>query len=115
MKPAVEIQSSRVGKVAILDISGDIASPREREIFSREFRYYLIPGRGASCSTPRTLTTWDSTEIDEIVRFHTTVTNGGGQLKLLNVSETLNKVLSITKLLMIFDTFKDEGEALVSF
>ena len=36
MEPAVEIQSSRVGKVAILDISGDIAfSEGKGDLFTR--------------------------------------------------------------------------------
>ena len=44
-----------------------------------------------------------------------TVTNQGGQLKLLNLTKKLRELLAITKLLTVFDAFNDEGEAVASF
>ena len=115
MGSAMEIQSRKVGKVTILDISGDIAfSERKGDLFTR-IQELLDDGEKSILLNTKDVGHVDSTGIGEIVRSYTTVTNGGGQLKLVNVRETLYEVLSITKLLMIFDTFKDEGEALASF
>ena len=57
----------------------------------------------------------DSSGIGELVSSFTTVSNQGGQLKLLNLTEKLQELLAITKLLTVFDSFTDEEEALASF
>src|SRR5690606_6237114 len=57
----------------------------------------------------------DSSGIGELVSSYTTVTNQGGQLKLLNLTKKLRELLAITKLLTVFDTFDDEQEAIESF
>ena len=57
----------------------------------------------------------DSSGIGELVSSFTTVTNAGGQLKLLNLTKKLKELLAITKLLTVFDSFTDEAEAIASF
>ena len=57
----------------------------------------------------------DSAGIGELVSSYTTVTNQGGQLKLLNLTEKLEQLLAITKLTTIFDFFDDEAAAVGSF
>ena len=39
----------------------------------------------------------------------------GGKLKLLNVTKRIKDLLSITKLLTVFDTFDNEAEGVTSF
>ena len=46
----------------------------------------------------------DSLGIGELVRSFTTVSNQGGQLKLLNSTKKLKELLAITKLLTVFDS-----------
>jgi anti-sigma B factor antagonist len=57
----------------------------------------------------------DSAGIGELVSSYTTVTNQGGQLKLLNLTEKLEQLLAITKLTTVFDFFDDEAAAVGSF
>jgi len=57
----------------------------------------------------------DSAGLGEIVRSYTTVINKGGKLKLLNLTKKLEDLLSITKLLTVFETYDNEGEAVKSF
>ena len=49
------------------------------------------------------------------MRTYTTVSRQGGNLKLLNVTKRIEDLLSITKLLTVFDTYESEQEALNSF
>ena len=44
-----------------------------------------------------------------------TVNRQGGKLKLLNLTKRIEDLLSITKLLTVFDAFDNEQEALDSF
>ncbi len=56
----------------------------------------------------------DSAGLGEIVRTYTTVTRQGGQLKLVNLTKRIMDLLSITKLLTVFETFDVEQDALKS-
>ena len=57
----------------------------------------------------------DSSGIGELIANYTTVSRQGGQLKLLNLTDRIQNLLVITKLLTVFDAYEDEGEALKSF
>jgi anti-sigma B factor antagonist len=50
-----------------------------------------------------------------VVRTYTTVSRQGGSLKLLNLTKRIEDLLSITKLLTVFDTFDSEAEAVQSY
>jgi anti-sigma B factor antagonist len=43
------------------------------------------------------------------------VSRQGGQLKLLNLTDRIQNLLVITKLLTVFDSYDNEAEALKSF
>jgi len=53
--------------------------------------------------------------LGELISSHVTVTNKGGQIKLIRLTESLRELMTITKLLTIFDVYDDEPEAIGSF
>jgi anti-sigma B factor antagonist len=57
----------------------------------------------------------DSAGLGEVVRTYTTVSRQGGSLKLLNLTKRIEDLLSITKLLTVFETFDSEAEAVQSY
>jgi anti-sigma B factor antagonist len=57
----------------------------------------------------------DSSGIGELVSGFTTVTNSGGQLKLLNLTKRVKDLLQITKLYTVFDVHENEATAIRSF
>jgi anti-sigma B factor antagonist len=57
----------------------------------------------------------DSSGIGEMVSAFTSVTNAGGQLKLLNLTKRVKDLLQITKLYTVFEVFDDEAAAVRSF
>jgi len=57
----------------------------------------------------------DSSGIGELVSGFTTVTNSGGNLKLLNLNKRVKDLLQITKLYTVFDVHEDEAGAIRSF
>ena len=57
----------------------------------------------------------DSSGIGELISAYASVTGQGGKLKLLNLTERLSELLAITKLLTVFECYRDEREALNSF
>ena len=57
----------------------------------------------------------DSAGLGEIVRTYTTVSRQGGSLKLLSLTKRITDLLSITKLLTVFETYEAEKDAVQSF
>ena len=57
----------------------------------------------------------DSAGLGEIVRCYTTVSRKGGKLKLVNLTTKIRDLLSITKLLTVFDTYETEEQGIKSF
>src|SRR4051812_30066305 len=57
----------------------------------------------------------DSSGIGELVSGFTTVTNSGGQLKLLQLNKRVKDLLQITKFYTCFDVHDDEAVAIRSF
>ncbi len=57
----------------------------------------------------------DSAGLGEIVRCYTTVSRKGGKLKLINLTKKIQDLLSITKLLTVFEAYDTEEEGLKSF
>jgi anti-sigma B factor antagonist len=57
----------------------------------------------------------DSGGLGEIVRSYTTVKRAGGELKLLNATKRISDLLTITKLITVFEIFEEESEALTSY
>lgn len=57
----------------------------------------------------------DSSGLGQLVGSYATVTNAGGQLKLLNLQKRVQDLMQVTKLLTVFDTYSSESTALRSF
>lgn len=61
------------------------------------------------------VTTIDSSGIGELVAAYTTVTNRGGNLRLMKLPPKVQDILQITQLVTVFDVFDSEDEAIASF
>ena len=57
----------------------------------------------------------DSGGLGQLVASFASVRKAGGVLKLLNVGSRNNDLLSITRLVMVFESFESEAEAVQSF
>ena len=57
----------------------------------------------------------DSGALGELVSSHVSLDEKGGALKLMHMTESVQKLMTITRLLTVFDIYDDEEEALASF
>ena len=111
----MKIEERVVGGVTILDISGKITIGEGSIEIKNKVRELLATGSKTILFNLGNVGMVDSSGIGELVSSFITVTNAGGQLKLLNLTKKLKELLAITKLLTVFDSFTDEGEAVGSY
>ena len=57
----------------------------------------------------------DSDGLGELVSSHVTLDEKGGALKLMHMTESVHELMTVTRLLTVFDVYDDEPEALASF
>jgi len=57
----------------------------------------------------------DSCGLGELVSSHVTLDERGGALKLMNLTESLRELMTVTNLLTVFDVYDDEPTALAGF
>lgn len=109
------IETRTANGVTILDIHGKITIGEGSAEIRNRVRDLLQADRKNILLNLGDVSYVDSSGIGELVSSYTTVTNQGGQLKLLNLTKKLRELLAITKLLTVFDTFDDERKAIESF
>ena len=112
----MQISERTIGDVVIVDVSGKITlgdggdvtlRDKMRSLIQQEHKKVLLNLGDVSYM--------DSAGLGEIVQSYATVTKNGGKLKLLNVTKRIKDLLSITKLLTVFECHETEDEALKSF
>jgi anti-sigma B factor antagonist len=112
----VNISERMAGDVVIVEVSGKITLGDGGDMALKDKMGSLIQqGQKKVLLNLGDVSYVDSAGLGEIVQSYATVTKNGGALKLLNVTKRIKDLLSITKLLTVFDTFDSEAEALASF
>jgi anti-sigma B factor antagonist len=111
----MKIETRTVGDIRILDCSGKITLGEGTMAVRNTVRDILKSNGKKIILNLADVNYIDSSGIGELVSTYTTVTNNGGQLKLLNLTKKIQELLAITKLLTVFQVFNSEAEALASF
>ena len=111
----MEITLRTVGDIQILDCSGKITLGEGTMTVRNTVRDILKDNGKKIILNLADVNYIDSSGIGELVSTYTTVTNHGGQLKLLNLTKKIHELLQITKLLTVFQVFNDEQDAIGSF
>ena len=105
----------QVDGVTIVDLSGRITLGEGSTMLRDIVRDMIAKGNNKILLNLGDVTYIDSSGIGELVSAFTTVRNGGGELKLLNLTKKVHDLLQITKLYTVFDIKDDEAGAIKSF
>jgi anti-sigma B factor antagonist len=111
----MQIAERESGAVTVLDLSGRITMGEDGNLLKDKLQSLLHQGKKNILFNLEQVSYVDSAGLGAIVSAYTTVTREGGSLKLANVTKKLQDLLSITKLLTVFETFDSEGEAVRSY
>lgn len=103
------------GDVSVVDLSGKITIGEGDVVLRETVETLLKEGRSKLVLNLSRISYMDSAGIGELVACYKRSREKGGQLKLLNPSGKVYDLLQLTKLEEIFETFRDEGEAIQSF
>jgi anti-sigma B factor antagonist len=112
----MQIEQRTSGDVTIVTINGDITLNKGGDVMLKDKIHSLLQqGQKKILLDLGGVSYVDSAGLGQLVQVHTTASNGGGQLKIINVTKRLKDLLVVTKLVTVFDSYDDEAAALASF
>ncbi len=111
----LNIKERQAGDVTVLDLDGEVRIGDSATALRSAIRNLVTGGNNKLLLNLAGVRYIDSSGIGELIANYTTVGRSGGQLKLLSLTEKVQDLLVITKLLTVFDVYDDESEALSSF
>ena len=112
---SVKLSNRQVGDVTVVDATGRITLGEGASTLRDSMRDLAAKGSKKLLLNLSEVSYIDSSGIGEMVSSYTTITNHGGQLKLLGLSKRVKDLLQITKLYTVFEVFEDEASAVRSF
>ncbi|MEO5924571.1 MAG: STAS domain-containing protein [Bryobacteraceae bacterium] len=112
---SVKLTTRQVGDVTVVDAVGRITLGDGATTFRDTIRDLANGGNRKLLLNLAEVSYIDSSGIGEMVSGFTTVTNQGGQVKLLNLTKRVKDLLQITKLYTVFEVFDDEAHGVRSF
>ena len=111
----LNISERQAGDITILDMDGKVTIGEGSVALRNTIRRLLGEGKNKILLNLGGVGYIDSSGIGELVSSFTAVNKEGGTLKLLNLTQKIQDLLAITKLLTVFDVYESESEALSSF
>lgn len=101
--------------VVILEPKGKIMGGPESTVLHDKLHELINQGKKKVIIDLAKVDWMNSTGLGILISGLTTMRNNGGELKLSNVTEKIQSLLTITKLITIFETFDTVDQAVQSF
>ena len=111
----IKIEERLVGSVTVLDIVGKLTTDQGPQHLKDKINSLISQQRTHILLNLKNVPYIDSGGLGQLVASFGTVMKKGGALKLLNVSARNHDLLSITRLVTLFEAFDSEAEAVQSF
>lgn len=111
----MDIKTRRIGDVTILDLHGKLLVGADAELLRDSVAGIIAQGHRKLLLNLAAVPAMDSGGLGELVRCSLIVQREQGAIKLVNLTSKITNLLTITKLLTVFDTFESEQAAVESF
>jgi anti-sigma B factor antagonist len=109
------IGQEMVGDTAVLKLSGAFTLTDGSGTLKDKVNSLVFQGHKQIALDLGGLSYMDSAGLGELVSVHATVSRGGGEVKLCRLTKRVSDLLTITKLLTVFDVYDSQSEAVKSF
>ncbi|MCC7180383.1 MAG: STAS domain-containing protein [Acidobacteria bacterium] len=104
-----------VDSVTIVDVSGRLALGEAADVLHDKIRSLRQQGHRQIVINLGKVPYMDSSGLGALVSCHAAMSRDGGRLKLLCLTERLENLLMVSRLLNVFECFDDEASAVASF
>ena len=110
----LKLNTRKLDDVVIVDLNGRLSCGEPRELFRAAVRGLLDEGNRRFVLNLSDVGYVDTTGLSELLATKTRLVEHGGDVVLLGVAKRVNDLLVMTKLIVVFDTFNKESEAIAA-
>ncbi len=110
----MELTEREVGTITVLDLAGRLTLEDNNRLKDK-VTSLIFQDRKQIVLNLAKLDYMDSAGLGEVVACASTASKNGGAVKLANTTKRVKDLLTITKLLTVFDAYDSEAEAVRSF
>ena len=114
-KVSIKASSRQVDSVTIVDLSGRITLGEATSILRELLQDLAGKGQKKIMLNLADVNYIGSSGLGGLISGYTSLTNQGGQMKLVHLTKKVHDLLQITKLSTVFEVFSDEATAIKSF
>ena len=111
----IKLGERHIGRVTVLDIVGRLTMSQPAQRLKDKINSLISQGLTQIVLNLADVPYIDSSGLGQLVASYGSVLKAGGALKLLNVGARNQELLSITRLLTLFESFDSEAEAVQSY
>jgi anti-sigma B factor antagonist len=111
----IKLEERQIGRVTVLDIVGRLTMSQPAQRLKDKINSLISQERTQIVLNLADVPYIDSSGLGQLVASYGSVLKAGGALKLLHVGARNQELLSITRLLTLFESFDSEAEAVQSF
>ena len=111
----MQINERTVGDITVLDLQGKLTIDDGATLLRDKVASVVFQGQNKVILNLAGVGYMDSGGLGELVRCSISARKANGAVKLANLASRITDLLTITKLLTVFDTFDSEEQALASF
>lgn len=111
----MKISEREAGDITILDVEGRIMFGDGEENFRDTVTRLIESGQVKLVINMAEVPYVDSSGISELVRTYVTLGKRGGRMTLVSLTRRVHELLSVTRLLTVFEAFDSEEEAVDSY
>jgi anti-sigma B factor antagonist len=109
------INERQAGDVTILDLKGRLRVGGNMLALHKSIRCLILEKKNLILLNMAGVTYIDSCGLGELVASQVSVENRGGEIKLIGLTDALRELLTVTRLLTVFDVYENEADALQNF
>lgn len=109
------ISKRMIEGVLVLDLSGGIKLGEENAYLHKTIKELVAAGEKKILLNLAAVTKIDSSGMGELIAAWTTLQKNDGEVRLLNLTKSVEELMLMTKLLTVFDTYENEADAIASF
>lgn len=111
----MNVQEKSLGNLVVLELSGKIMGGPDASLLNDKLHELIDKGQTKIIADIGGVEWMNSSGLGILISGLTTMRNNGGELKLANVTERIQSLLMITKLLTVFETYESVEQAAASF
>ncbi len=115
MVSGMQITERALAGLTILDLNGRLTIDNGAQLLKDKCESLVFQQRTQVIVNLAAVPYIDSGGLGQLVACYTTLSKAGGRLTLANINKTNHDLLSITKLVSVFETFDSEEAAVQSY